>query len=180
MTKPDLVVIAAIAGAHGVQGEARIKPFGDPEAVCSYGPFLDEDGNVIFTPVKARPGPNGLVIARFKENPTREQLLKLKSTRLYVPRSALPETDEDEFYYTDLIGLAVEDLQGETLGKVKSVQDFGAGDLLEISGPDGVVFLPFTRRTVPHVDLKAGRLVADPPEVDAEEGGEGAPGQGGR
>ena len=89
----------------------------------------------------------------------------MKGTLLHVPHSALPELDEDEFYYSDLIGLDVENLEGETLGKIKSVQDFGAGDLLEISGPDGVWFLPFTRDAAPHVDLKAGKLVANPPEV---------------
>ncbi|MFW6413321.1 MAG: ribosome maturation factor RimM [Oceanicaulis sp.] len=175
MTKPDLVVIAAIARAHGVHGEARIKPFGDPDAVCRYGPFLDEAGQVLFTPVKFRPGPNGLVIASFRERPTREALIAMKSTRLHVPRSALPALDEDEFYYADLIGLAAENLQGEILGKVKSVQDFGAGDILEVSGTEGVFFLPFTRQIVPHVDLKAGKLIADPPETDDEVGGEGAP-----
>ena len=175
MTKPDLVVIAAIAGAHGVKGEARIKPFGDPDALCDYGPFLDESGAVLLTPKSVRPGPNGLVVVRFKESVTREQLLAMKSTRLHVPRAAMPEPDEDEFYYADLIGLTVENLDGAALGRVKAVQDFGAGDLLEIAGPEGSWFLPFTREAVPHVDVKAGRIVADPPEVDAEEGGEGAP-----
>jgi len=176
MTQRDLVVIAAIAGPHGVKGEARIKAFGDPGAVCSYGPFLDEHGEVLLTPVRARPGPSGFVVAAFKERRTREDMQKMKSTKLYVPRDALPPLEDDEFYYADLIGLPVEDLQGDLLGKVKSVQDFGAGDILEIAGPDGTLLLPFTRAAVPHVDLKAGKLIADPPEVDEEDGGEGAPG----
>ncbi|MGJ3230913.1 MAG: ribosome maturation factor RimM [Oceanicaulis sp.] len=175
MTKRDLVVIAALAGAHGVKGEARIKPFGDPDLVCAYGPFLDEAGAVLFTPVSARPGPNGLVVARFKERVTREQLLAMKSTKLYVPREALPALEEDEFYYADLVGLPVEDLQGAPLGKVKAIQDYGAGDILEVAGPDGTLLIPFTRDAVPHVDVKTGKIVADPPEVDEEEGGDGAP-----
>lgn len=169
---PDLVVIAAIAGAHGVRGDARIKPFGDPEAVCAYGPFLDQAGAVVLTPVKARPGPNGTLVVGFKEPTTREQVQALKGTLLHAPRAALPALDEDEFYYADLIGLAVEDLDGETLGQVKSVQDFGAGDLLEISGPDGVWFLPFTKDAAPHVDVAAGKIVANPPQVDEESGNE--------
>lgn len=177
MTKRDLVVIAAIAGAQGVKGEARLKVFGDPDAVCSYGPFLDETGEVLFTPVSARPGAKGFTVARFKERLTREQLIALKSTKLYVPRDALPALEEDEFYYADLIGLPVENLQGEPLGKVKSVQDYGAGDILEVASLEGTLLLPFTRAAVPHVDLKAGKITADPPEVDEEEGGDGAPGR---
>jgi len=173
MSEKDLIVIGAIAGAHGVKGEARIKPFGDPDSVCSYGPFLDAKGAVFLTPKSARHGPNGLVLVQFEERLTREQVMALKSTKLYVPRDHLPDLDEDEFYYTDLIGLSVEDLTGLALGKVKSVQDFGAGELLEISGPDGVSFLPFTREIVPHIDIVGGKLVADPPEIDEDKAGEG-------
>lgn len=176
MAKRDLVVIAAIAGAHGVKGEARLKPFGDPGAVCAYGPFLDESGAVVLTPVRARPGPNGLLVASFKERRSREEIQALKSTKLYVPRDALPALEEDEFYYADLIGLPVETLQGEQLGKVKSVQDYGAGDILEVAGLDGTLLIPFTREAVPHVDVKARKVIADPPDVDEEEGGDGAPG----
>ncbi|MFW5661648.1 MAG: ribosome maturation factor RimM [Oceanicaulis sp.] len=176
MTKRELVVIGAIAGAHGVKGEARIKAFGDAGAVCTYGAFLDETGAVLLTPVRARPGPNGLVVASFKERRSREEIQAMKSTKLYVPRDSLPELEEDEFYYADLVGLPVEDLEGAALGKVKAIQDYGAGDILEVAGPGGTLLIPFTREAVPHVDVKTGKLVADPPEVDDEDGGEGAPG----
>lgn len=169
-----LIVIGALAGAHGVQGEAKVRAFGDPDAIASYGPFLDETGKTILTPKKARHSGGETVIVRFEETVTREQLLAMKGTLLYVPRAALPDTEEDEFYYSDLLGLAVENLDGEPLGQVKAVQDFGAGDLLEIQPPEGASFyLPFTREAVPHVDLKARKLVANPPEVEEEEEGEG-------
>ena len=177
MSKPDLVVIAALAGAHGVRGEARIKPFGDPDRVCAYGPFLNADGSVLFTPVSARPGPNGTVIARFRETPVRETLEAMKSTLLHVPRARLPAPEPEEYYHADLIGLAVETLAGEPLGQVRAVQDFGAGDILEVHGPAGLIYLPFTRQAVPVVDLAAGRIVADPPDADDEPPqGDGAPG----
>ncbi len=173
MTKPDLVVIGAIAGAHGVRGDAKVKPFGDPTQLTAYGPFLSEAGEVLLTPAGAKPGPNGLSIVWFKERRSREEMQALKGTLLHAPRTALPETEEDEFYYADLIGLAVETLQGEALGSVKAVQDFGAGDLLEVTTEDGIIFIPFTKAAVPHVDIKAGKLVADPPvdggETQAEE-----------
>ncbi|HMP61993.1 MAG TPA: ribosome maturation factor RimM, partial [Phenylobacterium sp.] len=76
-------------------------------------------------------------------------------------RDSLPPPDEDEFYLADLIGLSVATAEGEVLGKVKSVQDFGAGDLLEIQPPAGASWwLPFTRETVPEVKIPEGRLVA--------------------
>ena len=168
MTKPDLVVIGAVAGAHGVRGDAKLKPFGDPAALCRYGPFLDESGAVILTPKGSKPGPNGLVIAWFKEPLTREAVQAMKGTRLCVPRSALPAPDEDEFYHADLIGLAVQDLEGAALGRVAAIHDFGAGDLLEVRGPEEVWYLPFTRAAVPHVDLAAGTLIADPPADDPD------------
>jgi 16S rRNA processing protein RimM len=172
--KPDLVVIGAIAGAHGVQGEAKVRAFGDPAMLASYGPFLDETGEVVFTPRRARHSGGETVIVVFEEDTTREALLAMKGTLLYVPRAALPEPDEDEFYYSDLVGLAVEEAGGAPLGQVKAVQNFGAGDLLEITGPDGVWYLPFTKEAVPHLDLKAGKLVANPPEAEAaEEAGDG-------
>lgn len=171
--KPDLLVIGAIAGAHGVHGEAKVRAFGDPASLASYGPFLDEAGTVIFTPKKARHSGGETVIVTFTEPVTREQLIAAKGTLLHVPRAALPEPDEDEFYYSDLLGLAVEDLEGARLGTVKAVQNFGAGDLLEILPPDGASFyLPFTKAAVPHIDLKAGKLVANPPEAEEDEDGE--------
>lgn len=76
-----------------------------------------------------------------------------------------PPEDEDEFYVTDLIGLAVETADGEPLGKVKAVQDFGAGDLLEIQPPQGATwYLPFTREAVPEVHISEGKVIAVPPE----------------
>ena len=173
MAKPDLVVIGAIAGAHGVRGDAKVKPFGDPASLTAYGPFLDAQGQVLLTPAGSKPGPSGLSIVWFKERRSREEMQALKGTLLHAPRAALPEPGDDEFYHADLIGLAVQDLEGRPLGRVKAVQDFGAGDLLEVEGDDGAVFIPFTKAAVPHIDLDAGTLVAIPPvdggEVQADE-----------
>ena len=173
MTKPDLIVIGAIAGAHGVRGDAKVKPFGDATRLTAYGPFLDENGKVLLTAAGAKPGANGLSIVWFKERRSREEIQALKGTLLHAPRAALPETEDDEFYHADLIGLSVETLEGDALGSVKAVQDFGAGDLLEVATSDGIIFIPFTKAAVPSIDLDGGKIVAIPPvdggEVQADE-----------
>ena len=90
----------------------------------------------------------------------------LKGMRLMVERARMPDLPEDEFYHADLIGLEVRDTGGTRLGTVLSVQDYGAGDMLEIrqSAGGASVLLPFTRAAVPTVDIAAGRIIADPPE----------------
>lgn len=174
MTQP-LIVIAAIVGAHGVRGEAKLRAFGEAANVASYGPFLDKDGKIILTPKTARSSGGEAVIVSFKEPVTREQIMAMKGTILHVPRAALPDPDEDEFYYSDLIGMTAEHLDGAPAGRVKAVHDFGAGEMLEISAPEGAVFIPFTRDAVPVVEIAKSRLVINPPEaIDAgDEGVEG-------
>ena len=160
-----VILVGAIAGAFGVKGEVRLRSFtAEPDAIMDYGPFLDAKGQVILTPQSWRSIKDGLaVIAR--EVKTREDAMALLNTKLFVPRSALPEAEDDEYYHVDLIGLAVEGLDGAPLGKVKAVIP-GPQDLLDIVATPGAKsswFLPFTKALVPVVDLKAGRLVADVP-----------------
>lgn len=162
-----MICIAAIAGAFGVKGEVKIKPFTeDPKACLTYGPLTDEAGKVIITPTRSRSIKKGLAVT-CKEVQTREQAEALKSTKLYVPRSALPKPGEDEFYYSDLIGLSVELLDGTPMGKVKTVNDFGSGDILEIKTPgEKDWFHPFTKEAVPRVDIAGGRIIIEVIEPD--------------
>ena len=165
----DRVCVAAIAGAFGVRGEARLRCFtDDPEAVAAYGPLFTEDGGRRFDVRLTRPVKGG-VAARLSGVASREDAEALKGTRLYAERAAFPETDEDEFYLADLLGLTVLGADGAVLGKVKAVQDHGAGDVIEVAPAGGgeTLLIPFTREAVPEVDPAAGRIVADPlPEVD--------------
>ncbi len=163
----QMICIAAIAGAFGVKGEVKIKSFTEIPADCfSYGPFMNLSGNIILTPTKSRPVKK-FFAAYCKEVKSREQAESLKSTKLYVPRSALPTPDEDEFYYSDLIGLAVELDDGTQRGYVKAIQNFGAGDLLEIRTPgEKDWFHPFTRIAVPVVDISGGKVVIEVIEAD--------------
>ncbi|MGF1462470.1 MAG: ribosome maturation factor RimM [Maricaulaceae bacterium] len=178
------IMVGAVAGAFGVQGEAKVKSFtADPDAIRDYAPFCDAAGAVILTPLAWRSIKGGFAV-RFKEVASREAAAALKSTRLFAPRNRLPGLKADEFYHADLIGLRVEDLQGRERGRVRAVYDFGAGDLLEIIGAPGVKgawLLPFTREEAPHVDMAGGAVIIDPspaydpltPEDDATAEAEG-------
>ncbi|WP_137702542.1 ribosome maturation factor RimM [Marimonas lutisalis] len=162
----DLICVGAISGAYGVRGEVRLKSFtAEPEAIADYSPLSSEDGAQSFTVTIIRPIKGGFA-ARLGGIATKEQADALRGTRLFARRDQLPSLPDDEFYHADLIGLQVFDTGGHELGRVKSVQNHGAGDLLEIHGPGlkSTVLLPFTRDAVPTVDLTAGRIVADPPD----------------
>src|SRR6185369_1247446 len=105
-------------------------------ALLDYKALRREDGSPGLTLTSGRAAKGGVVV-RAKEVETREQAEALRGLRLYIPRDALPEPDEDEFYVADLVGMEVRSLEGDVLGRVKSVRDFGAGDLPEIQPPTG-------------------------------------------
>ena len=177
MTAPGLILVGQVGGAFGVKGEVRITAFTEtPGALLDYRDLKREDGSAALTLLSGRVAKGGLV-ARVEEIATPEQADALRGLRLYIPRAALPEADEDEFYLADLIGLEARDPAGVMIGRVRSVQNFGAGDLLEIqpaaSGPSW--WLAFTRETVPEVRLADGIIVvARPPETsDQPAEGEG-------
>ena len=161
----DLIAVGTISGAYGVRGEVRIKSFcAVPEDIEGYSPLATDEGRVIHLSI-LRPIKNGFVV-RIAEISTKEHADEMKGTVLYARREQLPSLPDDEFYHTDLMGLDVFDTGGNSLGKVKAVQNHGATDLLELHlpGRTQTVLLPFTREIVPTVDLDAGRIVADPPE----------------
>lgn len=166
-TSSRLIQVGRVAGAFGVRGDVRITTFTeDPMALVGYRALLREDGRPGLTLTGGRPAKGG-VIVRAKEVETREQAEALRGLKLFVAREALPPPDEDEFYLADLIGLSVETPHGEPLGKVKTVQDFGAGDLIEVQPDQGASWwLPFTREAVPEVRIAEGRLIAVPPVMD--------------
>ena len=168
MPKPDRICVGAIAGSFGVKGELRLKSFCTmPEDIAAYGPLYSEDGARSFTVRLTRAVTGGLG-ARLSGVATKEEADALKGVTLWADRDRLPSLPDDEFYHSDLIGLEVFDTGGAALGKVRAVQNFGAGDILEIFAPGRktTLMLPFTRAVVPTVDIKAGRIVADPPEED--------------
>ena len=166
------VAVAEIGAAHGLKGEVRLCSFtATPMDVAKYGLLAAPDGRA-FEIVSARPAsgtsPHMLVV-RLKGVSDRSAAEALTGTRLSVPYDRLPQADEGEFYHADLIGLTAFSREGETLGTVVAVQNYGAGDLLEIAPERGASMLvPFTEDAVPEVDIGAGRVVAIPPVFDDE------------
>jgi len=144
------VTLAAITGAHGVTGEVRLKLFGEGLASLK-GHKTFNDGAL--TLKKVRDDNKGGAIARFAEVDNRTAAEKLRGTTLTVPRDALPPLEEGEYYHTDLIGLAAVSASGEALGEVVDVQNFGAGDVIEIRRANGKTFMvPMRVEAVPGWD----------------------------
>lgn len=156
------VQMAVIGAPHGVRGEVRVKTFtGDPEALGDYGPLVAEDGRTL-TVASIRPAKNVMVV-RFKEITSREAAEAATGLSLFIERAALPEIeDEEEFYHTDLVGLAIRDETGATVGKVTSIQNFGGGDILvaTISGRRDIM-IPFTLAAIPEVSVSQGFVRID-------------------
>lgn len=180
--QPDLrVCIAAFAGAHGVQGHAKIKTFTtDPHAVADYGPLETEDCKRVFSIKLIRSLKPELVLVSAPEITSREDAASLAGTRLYVARDKLSEPEEEEFYYSDLIGLTVKTQNGESVGKIAAVQNYGAGDILElreIPGHKGSHMVPFTKEAVPDIRVSEKLVILDkdylPSEVPESEVGKG-------
>lgn len=161
----DTICVGAIGGAYGVKGEVRIKSFcAVPEDIETYSPLNTEDGRALHLAI-VRPIKNGFA-ARIAEVATKEEADALKGVQLLARRDQLPSLPDDEYYHADLMGLQVYDTGGSLLGTVKSVQNHGAADLLEVQQPNSssTVLVPFTLAAVPTVDLTSGRIIADPPE----------------
>ena len=151
------VTLAAIAGAHGVGGEVRLKLFGEGvEALLRFARF--NGGALTLRTVRA--DGKGGALARFAEVSDRTAAEALRGTLLTVPRSALPPLAEGEYYHADLIGLPAVSTAGEPLGTCVAVENYGAGDLLEIEKADGKRFMvPLREEAVPEWDGE--RIVVD-------------------
>ena len=165
VSNSDLVFLGVVTGARGLKGEVRLKSYtSDPARIGDYGPLTDEEGRRTFN-LRVTGVTKDRIFARFDGVDDRDAAEALKGLALHVPRDALPDPDEDEYYLADLVGLRAEISDApndEILGTVKAVHDFGAGPVLEISdGEADDILIPFTRAAVPVVDIARGRLFVD-------------------
>ena len=160
------VCLGLVAGPHGLKGEVRVLSYtARPEDIAAYGPLDDGSGGRAFA-LEVRGRGKGTVIARIRGIEDRAAAAALKGTKLYIDRGALEAPASDEFYYADLVGLEARLGSGDRLGRVTSVHNFGAGDLLEVEpgGDAASLLVPFTKEAVPVVDTKDGFVVLVPPD----------------
>jgi 16S rRNA processing protein RimM len=171
------VLLGEICGAHGIRGAVLVRTFtAEPRSIAAYGTLEDEAGRRRFTLAVERITPKG-VIARIEGVGDRTEAERLRGLKLYVGREHLPPAAPGDFYRVDLIGLTAVDERGAAIGVVVGVENYGAGDLLEIrlAGSRTSEFLPLAEAFVKRVELEAGRIVLSmpvesPDEKDVEEG----------
>jgi 16S rRNA processing protein RimM len=175
-----MVLLGRISGAQGLRGEVRIATFTEaPENIAAYGPLTSGDGST-FRITTLRPLKGANVVARLEGVTDRTGAETLRGVELFVARDCLPLAEEGEWYVSDLVGLPAFAPDGTEIGKIITVQNYGAGDLLEIrppgesEGEEGAarqtLLVPFTEAAVPEVDIAGGRVVVVlPDEIDAGE-----------
>jgi len=161
------VLLAAVIGAQGLKGEVKAKLFtASPDALPRYGVLHTRDGRELKV-TAFRPTKPGEAVIAFEGVRDRNAAEALKGAELLVDRAALPQTEENEFYHADLIGLEARDAEGRILGKVSALYNYGASDVIELTRPDGNdVLLAFSRETVPELNIAAGYIVVAVPEDD--------------
>src|ERR1700744_2336647 len=167
------VLLAAVIGAHGLKGEVKVKTFTEtPDSLARYRLLHAKDGRG-FTVASAKATKSDEAIVTFSEVVDRNTAESLRGTELFVSREVLPEPAENEFYHTDLIGLTAMDAEDRVIGTIRTIHNFGAGDIIEIARGDGdSLMLPFAKDFVPVVDFANRRIVVvEPAEVEIGERG---------
>ena len=163
MRAPDRLILLGVFGApQGVRGEVRVKSLtADPGAIGAYGPLTDKGRARTFVFESLRPLKDDMLVARLAGVSTRTAAEALKGAEIFARRDQLPPPAHDEFYYDDLIGLEAVDAEGAPIGRVVSLMNYGAGDVLEIAPVEGgeTLLLPFSKRVAPRIDFDAGRIV---------------------
>ena len=164
------ILLGHISTAHGIRGEVVIKSHtDDPMDIGAYGPLSSEDGSRTYTVKPLRVAKKGVVV-RIEGVTDRNAAEALRGTKLYIERDKLPEPDDDEIYHADIIGMAAVRSDGSDVGEVIAIQNFGAGDLLEIrlAGKKRTEFVPFDDQFVPEIDFDTRRLTVIMPDDTAE------------
>ena len=169
MTK---ILIGKITSAHGIKGAVNIVSFtSNPQDIANYKPIFDKNGKEFqIKIISAAKGKNrDIFITEIANIKTRNEAELIRNTELFINRNQLAETRDDEFYHVDLIGLVTLDMDGNKIGKVINVYDFGAGPMIEVEftayEKEKIQTLPFTNQIVPEVSISKGYLRLDIPPI---------------
>ncbi|MGB1539596.1 MAG: ribosome maturation factor RimM [Rickettsiales bacterium] len=165
-TQGELVAVGVITGAHGIRGQVKIRSFtSNPHDIVAYGALMNKTGSKRFDLKINSETKHGLV-ATIKGITDRNAAELLKGQELFVDKTRMPEPDDEEFYYEELVGLEARSPEGVVLGEVLGVYDFGAGDVVEIKLVSGKQELfPFTHAIFPEINTQQGFVVANLPEI---------------
>ena len=169
-TSEPRILLGRITGAQGIKGEIVVASFTEePGDIVAYGPLTDAEGERQFTLDVVRVADKGL-IARVEGVADRTAAEKLRGTELWIERRLLPAATDGEYYHVDLIGLKAVDPDGRPIGEIIAVENFGAGDLLDIrlAGSGKTELVPFTDSCVPEVDISGRRVVVRFPETTGD------------
>jgi 16S rRNA processing protein RimM len=169
--EPERLVVGYMGRAHGTRGEIAVSPLTDrPDEVFAPGRRVlvgqaDDDpaGAAELLVESVRPH-KGALLTKFEGVQDRNAAETLLGRYQSIPMSEAPEPAENEVFYHQLLGLEVETVTGEAVGRVREVFETEPEHMLEVKGEGKVHLVPFTSRIVKTVDLDGGRLVIDPPE----------------
>lgn len=162
-----LIPLGIFGAPQGVRGEVRVKSYTqEPKAIARYGALTDSAGKRSFVFAAARPLKDDMLVVRLKDVATREAAQALTGVELFARRGQLPPPGEGEFYHDDLIGLAAVTPEGEALGQIVGLRNFGAGDILEIAPTGGgeSLMLPFKKTVALEIDFAKALIVVAPPQ----------------
>ena len=176
--KSDSILLGRVLSAHGVRGQVKLKSYtADSRRIAAYGPVHTSCGRSLKLMVTSSIRDH--VIANIDGISTRNQAEVLAGLQLFISRNALPPTNAEEFYHADLIGLSALLSDGVVVGLVRSLHDFGAGDVIEIvTESGGEMMIPFTRAHVPVINVAEGHITIVPPIEEAPDDAQTTAGMG--
>ncbi|HEV7619599.1 MAG TPA: ribosome maturation factor RimM [Burkholderiaceae bacterium] len=164
----DLVLVGYVSGAYGINGWVRIKPYStDADALLHARTWWLDKPDFHDVEMMQAKTHSGDVVARLMGVEGRNAAEALKGATVQIPRSHFPPLSDDEFYWVDLIGLAIENLQGEHLGMVTDLMDNGAHPILRVAVPpepekeSQELLIPFVGQFVKTVDQKTKKITVD-------------------
>lgn len=159
-----MVIMGRVASAHGIRGWVKIQPFTEYlDSLLDYDTWWigREHGPWREVKVEQSEVHNKTLAALLAGCPDRNAAERLKGQLIAVPRSELPEQDEDEYYWSDLIGMSVVNEAGERLGTVANLLETGANDVLSVKGDSGEILIPFVEAAIKKVDLQNKTILVD-------------------